>query len=164
MAQSNYTESYLGQLRGLIGKKRIIINAVRAVVYNQHNHLLLIRRRDNKRWAMPAGAMELDESVYECLVREVREESGLDVHSATLFAIWSNPGKTTIVTHYGDPYQLVVFIFRVDEWTGELVTQTDETIDAGFFSMDELPEIAQHYHETIEDLGIYEKECRLILK
>jgi ADP-ribose pyrophosphatase YjhB (NUDIX family) len=164
MTLQSYEDSYLGQLRSLIGKEKIIINAARAVIFDRQGRLLLIRRRDNKRWAMPAGAMELGESIYECLVREVREESGLDVQAATLFAIWSDPIKTSIVTHYGDPYQVIVFVFRVDKWRGELVSQTDETVDAGFFTLDGLPAIAPHYQETLEDLKIFEIKGRFILK
>ena len=164
MSQQSYTKSYLGQLRPLIGKKKVIINAARAVLFDSKGRLLLIRRIDNHRWAMPAGAMELDESIYTCMVREVHEESGLEVESGTLFAIYSDSARTSIVTEYGDPYHLVIFVFRVDSWRGSLITQTDETIDAGFFPLDDLPEIAPRYHETLEDLTQFESRGQVILK
>jgi len=164
MPGQNYEESYLGQLRKLIGREKIIINAARAVIFDDNGSLLLIRRRDNRNWAMPAGAMELGESIWDCMVREVREESGLDVQAAELFAIWSDPAQTSIVTEFGDPYQLVVFVFQVQAWSGELVRETDETIDAGFFQMDALPEIAPHSHQTLEDLKTYNDNAELILK
>jgi len=162
LSQQSYEESYLGQLRKMVGQEKVIIIATRVVIFDDDGRLLLIQRNDNHRWAMVAGAMELDESIYDCLVREVQEESGLEVHRATLFAIWSDPAKTSIVTQWGDPYQLIVFIFRVDEWSGELVRETDETLDAGFFSLDRLPEIAPHYHETLADLEKFDGQ--LILK
>jgi ADP-ribose pyrophosphatase YjhB (NUDIX family) len=164
MSQNNYEDSYLGQLRKIIGREKVIATAVRAVVFDEDGRLLLIRRRDNQRWALPAGTMELDESIYDCLVREVWEETGLTVQEATLFAVWSDPARTSIVTHYGDPYHVVVFVFKVNKWVGEVVRQTDETVDAGFFSLDEMPEMASHYHETLEDLASFEKSARLILK
>jgi hypothetical protein len=37
-------------------------------------------------------------------------------------------------------------------------------VDAGFFPLDGLPDIAPHYHETIKDLEIFEKDCQVILK
>ncbi len=89
--QSSFEESYLGRLRKWIGKERVIITATRAVVFNEWGQLLLIRRRDNGRWVMPAGVMELEESGYDCLVRGVFEDSGLVVEAAILFAIWSVP-------------------------------------------------------------------------
>ena len=45
-----------------------------------------------------------------------------------------------------------MFQFRVDEWTGRLVKETDETIDAGFFFEDDLPEAYEPYTEAFEDL------------
>ena len=112
MSQKSYEESYLGQLRQWVGKEKVIIIAARAVVRDDQGRVLFIRRSDNGKWAMPAGAMELDETIYDCVVREVFEESGLETQAATLFAVWSDPRKTSIVTEYGDPYQLIVFVFR----------------------------------------------------
>jgi ADP-ribose pyrophosphatase YjhB (NUDIX family) len=164
MSQKSYEESYLGQLRKLIGREKVIIIAARAMVRDDQGRVLFIRRRDNGKWAMPAGAMELDKSINDCLVREVYEESGLQTRAATLFAIWSDPKKSSIVTEYGDPYHLVVFVFRVDQWQGELLTETDETLDVRFYSLDQLPETAAHYHETLADLRQFESDGRLILK
>lgn len=164
MSQQSYEESYLGKLRNLIGREKVIIIATRAVVFDESGCLLLIRRRDNGRWAMPAGAMELDESIYDCVVREVLEESGLQVHAATLFAIWSDPEEMSIVTEYGDPYQIVNFIFRVDQWSGKLVRETDETIDAGFFPLDELPDIYPHYLQTLDELNQFEATGKFFLR
>lgn len=165
MTQQSYEESYLGQLRKLVGKEKLLIIAARAIVRDDAGRILLIRRRDNGKWAMPAGAMELDESVYDCVVREVREETGLEVQSATLFAIWSDPKKTSIVTEFGDPYQVISFVFRVDEWRGELITETDETIDARFYPLGTLPETTPaHYLKTLAELSQFEEDGQLILK
>lgn len=61
------------------------------------------------------------------------------------------------MTAYGDPYQVFVTQFLVDEWSGVLVTETDETVDARFFSLDELPvEIPDFYREALEDLQNYD--------
>lgn len=162
--QKSYEESYLGQLRKLIGREKVIIIATRAVVRDNTGRTLFIQRRDNGKWAMPAGAMELDESVYECVVREVSEETGLEVCAATLFAVWSDPGKTSIVTEYGDPYQVISFIFRVDNWRGQLVTETDETINARFYPLDALPETPVHYLKTLDELRQFEEDGQLILR
>ena len=163
MTDQSYEKSYLGKLRKLIGKEKVIINAARAVIFDNVGHLLLIRRRDNRRWAMPAGAMELEESIYDCVIREVLEETGLTVQKAELYSIWSDPVKTSIVTEYGDPYHLVVFVFHIADWSGKLIKLTNETIDAQFFPLDELPDIAQYYHKTILDLETYKLDGRLIL-
>ncbi len=156
----SYEESYLSQVRKLIDKQELIITAARAVIRDQEGRILFIRRRDNGLWAMPAGGQELGESILECLKREVKEESGLDVILATPMAIYS---QVSIVTASGDPYQLFLVQFLVDEWSGELVTETDETVDARFLDLDELPEnIPDSYHEVLKDLQEYDGS--LILK
>ena len=96
-----YEESYLGQIRKLVGDRKVIITAARAVVRDREGRVLFIRRRDNRKWAMPAGSQELDESITDCLRREVKEECGLEVISATPMAIYS---CRSIVTAFGDPY------------------------------------------------------------
>lgn len=155
-----YEESYLSQVQKLIDKQKLIITAARAVIRDQRGCILFIRRRDNGLWAMPAGRQELGESILDCLKREVKEESGLDVILATPMAIYS---QVSIVTASGDPYQIFLVQFLVDEWSGELVTETDETVDARFLDLDELPEnIPDSYHEVLKDL--HEYDGSLILK
>ena len=100
--------------------------------------MLLIRRSDNGRWAVPAGAMELGESIADCAVRELYEETGLRAAAVTPYALYTGPAYT-YTNMYGHTYQLFITSFRVDGWAGELVRETDETTDARFFTPDELP-------------------------
>ena len=87
----NFEDSYVGRLRKLAGSRKLILPGPRVAITDDQGRLLLIRRSDNHEWAMPVGTMELEESVYGALQREVKEETGLDVLSATLFAIYSDP-------------------------------------------------------------------------
>jgi ADP-ribose pyrophosphatase YjhB (NUDIX family) len=148
----DYHESYLGKLRALVDKERLIAPGARAIIQDDEKRVLLVQRRDNSKWVMPAGSMELDESILETCRREVREETGLLVESATLIAIYSHP-RYGFVTSYGDPYQMLAFVFRVDAWSGTLQTRTDETRAAEFFALDNLPDdIVPLYRETLDDL------------
>ena len=150
----SFEESYVGQLRKLVGNRMLLTPGPRAILRDSEGRTLFIRRSDDGRWAWPAGMMELDETVYDALCREVKEETGLDVLSATLIAIYSGP-RFTWVNEYGSEHQGLVFQFRVDKWAGSLVTETDETIDAGFFSEDELPEAFESYREAVSDLRTF---------
>jgi ADP-ribose pyrophosphatase YjhB (NUDIX family) len=165
MAYLSWADSYLGQLRALAGDRTLLFVGARAVVRDEGGRLLLIRRSDNGMWALPAGAMELGESIADCAVREVREETGLEALRITPFAIYSGPAYT-FTNMYGDTYQLYMTVFRVDEWTGELVRQTDETTDAGFFAVDELPTSMPSVilTETLTDLAAFERTGRLVVK
>jgi ADP-ribose pyrophosphatase YjhB (NUDIX family) len=164
MAYLSWADSYLGQLRALVGDRTLLFVGARAVVRDDEGRLLLIRRSDNGMWALPAGAMELGESIVDCAVREVREETGLVALKTTPFAVYSGPAYT-FTNMYGDTYQLFMTAFRVDNWDGELLKETDETIDAGFFAPDELPMLPSHVlAETLDDLASFERDGQIVLK
>jgi 8-oxo-dGTP pyrophosphatase MutT (NUDIX family) len=163
MSHADYHQSYLGQLRQLIGRQKVLAIAARAIIQDSKGRILLVRRRDNGSWVMPAGSIELEESILDCLKREVREETGLTVLSANPIAIYSDP-HYAFVTAYGDPYQMFCLVFVVDEWSGEVKTQTEETTDARFFALDKLPDIPNLYRETLADLQAYQKNGHFILK
>jgi len=149
-----YAESYIGRLRKLVGKEKLIVVAVRAVIRDAQGQVLFVRRSDNARWVMPSGALELGESLFECLQRETREECGLNVLSATPMAIYTYPDS---LTAYGDPYYQLSVQFLVDEWEGDLLNQTDETTQARFFPIKAPPEgVASHYAEVLADLQSYD--------
>ena len=76
-------------------------------------------------------------------------------------AIYSEP-RFSFVTTYGDPYQPLSIVFVVDQWEGELLAETDETTDARFFHLDQLPDVPARYLETLEDLRRY--DGRVIVK
>lgn len=156
-----YEESYLGQLRKDVGKRKLIAISARAIVRDQHGKVLFVRRSDNGDWVMPAGSIELGESILECVKREVKEETGLNVISAIPMAIYSDP-RFSFITSYGDPYQMFTVVFLVDQWSGILISETDETIDAKFFDQENLPNIPELYRETLSDLK--EFKGQLILK
>ncbi|GAA4020912.1 NUDIX domain-containing protein [Allokutzneria multivorans] len=65
--------------------------AVSAVVLDAEGRLLLIRRTDNDRYAIPGGAQECGETVAQAVVREVEEETGVVVEVVSLVGIFSNP-------------------------------------------------------------------------
>lgn len=152
-----FEESYLGQLRKLVGTRMLITSGVNAVVRDDGGRVLLIRRRDNLEWALPGGAMELEQSVYDCLVREVKEETGLDVISATLFAIYSE-ARFVRKDMWGNYSQPLILAFRVDEWSGTLSTETDETVDARFVPAGQAPE---PYAEVMADLARFDGQVIL---
>lgn len=159
-----WSDSYFGQLRALAGDRTLILTATRLVLRDEAGRLLLIRRSDNGVWSVPAGTMELGESIEDCAVRELWEETGLHATAVTPYALHTGPAYTQR-NMFGDTYQHFVVLFRVDRWHGELVRQTDETLDAGFYADSELPQpLSSTVAETVADLGTFEATGRLVLK
>jgi 8-oxo-dGTP pyrophosphatase MutT (NUDIX family) len=136
----------------------------RGVVRDDAGRVLLIRRSDNGFWALPAGAMELGESIAECARREILEETGLVATELTAFALYTGSAYTN-TNMYGHTYQLHITAFRVDDWDGEVLRETDETTDAAFFPLDALPHpLSPSVAETMADLVSFEAGGRLVLR
>ena len=129
----------------------LLTPGVRGLIRNEHGRVLFIRRRDNGKWGLPASAIELRETVYEALRREVKEETGLDVVSATLIAVYSGE-KVAFKSAYGYEYQGLVFAFKVGEWSGSLLRETDETTDAQFLDESQHPSPYSQYREFLDDV------------
>jgi ADP-ribose pyrophosphatase YjhB (NUDIX family) len=153
----SWDESYLGQLRALAGGERVLIMVgARCVLRDAEGQVLLIKRSDNGAWALPAGAMELGENLRACAIREMREETGLVASAITPFALYSQP-QTYGPNMYGHTYQYITLACRVDSYEGDLVRETDETTDAGYFRRDALPESAgASVRRTLNDLEAFE--------
>lgn len=164
MAGIPWAESYLGQLRAVAGERTLLFVGARAVVRDDAGRVLLIRRSDNGHWAVPAGAMELGESIADCGIRELFEETGLTAGAVTPYALYTGP-MYTYTNMYSDTYQLFIVAFRVDTWSGELRRVTEETTDARFFAAGELPAtLAPVVYETLADLATFERTGQLVMK
>jgi 8-oxo-dGTP pyrophosphatase MutT (NUDIX family) len=158
-----WADSYLGQLRAIAGDQILLLVGARCVVRDDAGRLLLIQRTDNGHWAFPAGALELGDSIAECAIREVWEETGLRVTALTPFAMYTG-AHHTITNPFGHTYQLHVMAFRAEAWEGDLVRVTDETLDAGFFNLDALPSpLSGSVPLTMADLARFEETGRFIL-
>jgi ADP-ribose pyrophosphatase YjhB (NUDIX family) len=70
--------------------------SVAAAIIDGYGRFLVIRRADNGRWEPPGGVLELDEPITDGLVREVREETGLDVRPLALTGVYKNMRRAIV--------------------------------------------------------------------
>jgi len=120
-----------------IGKTATLIVACDGVIFDStRGKILLTQREDNRQWCLPGGKMEPGESVSECCAREVLEETGLVVTVERLVGVYSTPNH---ITEYrdGNRKQGVDMVFET-QITGGDVRITEETIDVGYFSAEEI--------------------------
>ncbi|MBI3998409.1 MAG: NUDIX domain-containing protein [Armatimonadetes bacterium] len=102
---------------------------VRAAIFNAAGEVLLVRHAyDQKLWAMPGGAMDEGESPVDAVVREVGEETGLEVKVEGLFGVYwvRNPDNLTLA-------------FRCRVTGGRLRANPGEILEARYFPTDALP-------------------------
>ena len=100
--------------------------SVAAAIVNDDGRLLAIRRRDNGHWEPPGGVLELDETIEEGLVREVREETGLTVRPERLTGVYKNMERG-----------IVALVFRCCVVAGQQ-TSTAEAAEVTWFTADEV--------------------------
>ncbi len=161
----DFEQSYIHQLLHIRQQTGInyqfILPYVRAVIRDEEGRILLVQRSDDGRWVMPSGGMELGETVYAAMCREVREECGLQVLSARLMGIYHSFPRST-----EEMCQYLHFQFMVDAWGGQVVTETEETTAARFWTVAEmcaalqgtspLGQIPDYYAPAIDDLSAYQ--------
>ena len=99
-----------------------------AVIFDDAGRVLLNHRRDCDFWNLPGGGVESGEAPWQAVVREAREETGLEVAVERLVGLYS-------WLHEDD----IIFVFLCHVTGGALITHTDETDDARYFALDALP-------------------------
>lgn len=72
-------------------KANSVVPAAVALVAREDGAVLLIRRTDNGNWALPGGAIEMNESVAEAAIRETFEETGIQIEVTGLLGVYSDP-------------------------------------------------------------------------
>jgi 8-oxo-dGTP pyrophosphatase MutT (NUDIX family) len=150
-----WEDSYLGKLRAVVGDRTLITIGARCVLRDGTGRVLLIQRSDNQVWALPAGTMELGDTLGRTAIREVYEETGLSAEAVTPFALYTRLADKPDM--YGQFYQHITMACRVDGYTGELRRSTDETLDAAWFAPAELPAgVSSNVARTLADLAAFE--------
>jgi 8-oxo-dGTP diphosphatase len=120
------------RLGGLIGWTKLVTPRVGtcAVLLDEGRRVLLCERADGRGWCLPGGYSDPLEPPQETVVREVREETGLEVAVDRLLGVYSVTQRT------GSKIVACAFFCRV---LGGVPGPTDETIDVGWFEESALP-------------------------
>ncbi|GBE20913.1 MAG TPA: NUDIX domain-containing protein [Actinobacteria bacterium] len=119
-----------------------VVPAASAVVTDEDGRLLLGKRTDNNLWTIPGGTMEPGETIADTAVREVKEETGIDVEVVSLVGIYSNPHHVVEYSD-GEVRQQFSVCFACRRIRGEVAT-SDETSEVGYFSPDEIEAMDIH--------------------
>ncbi len=116
-----------------------------AVVLLQHRDKLLLSKRNIEPakglWNFCGGYVELGETVEEAAIREVKEESNLDVQLENLIGIYSEGGGSHVII----AYQASILNHQMSS----LAAQYEEVSELAFFPWEELPTLAFPVHQQI---------------
>jgi 8-oxo-dGTP diphosphatase len=106
--------------------------SVAGVTFDDEGRVLLIRRRDNGQWQAPGGVLELDEAFEQGVVREVLEETGVEVTVEKLTGVYKNLRRG-----------IVALVYRCTPVSGS-PRETVESAETRWFDVDEAKEIMPH--------------------
>jgi len=145
---------YIKNIRAKIGNDLLLLPGVTAVVINDRDEVLLQLRRDTDTWAPPSGGVEPGETVAECAIREVLEETGIEVLPEAVVAVLS--GEAYNVTYpNGDQMATVTTVFRCRPLNAKTPrVNDDESQDVRYFLCDALPENMLPRHQWIIRLAL----------
>lgn len=117
-----------------------------AVVIRRDDKILLVKRGPGTArsgfWAVPAGFVDYGEEIRSAAARELREETGLIADIGEVLWVASN---------FHDPHKLTVGIWFEGTERGGVLEAGDDAVEVGFFSLDDLPELAFKTDQALFD-------------
>ena len=129
---------YIRKLRDKIGHDPVLIPAVSGIIVDKEGRVLLHRSSDDGKWYTIGGAIEPGEHPADAVVREVREETGLEVVPLRVIAVQSSP----LITYpNGDQIHYVGIAFLCRVVGGTLHVADDESLELRYFAPDPFPEL-----------------------
>ncbi|MCI8794107.1 MAG: NUDIX domain-containing protein [Bacilli bacterium] len=132
-----FTRLLMGEL-----KHRFVLlqDGAAAVILNDKKQILLQSRADRDKWGLPGGCQELGERFVDTVIREIKEETNLDVNVSDLKLIDIVSGSSRRNDYpNGDVVINNTVLYMTDKYTGELKWDS-ESKDMRFFDLDKLPE------------------------
>ena len=105
--------------------------------------IVLIKRKNPPYgWAVPGGFVDYGETLEEAAVREMKEETNLDVELERQMHTYSDPKR--------DPRGHTITTFFIGVGKGELKAQ-DDALEVGVFGKDEIPPLAFDHEKVLDD-------------
>ena len=151
--------SYLQWLRRHVGQQKVLLVFATACVRDENGRLLWQQRGDFGWWGLPGGILELDESLPQCAVREVREETGLDVRPTRLIGMYTSPDYEVIYPN-GDEVQQITAAFECRIIGGTLQADGDETLGLAWREANDVPpDTSPWYQAMVADLLLGQPEA-----
>lgn len=115
--------------------------------FKNNKKILLIERKNppfEKCWALPGGFIEMDETLEQSALRELKEETSLQLTSLNQFAAYGDPGR--------DPRERTVSVVFYTILDDEIVPCAgDDASKAKWFSIKNIPDLAFDHKKILDD-------------
>ncbi|MFC5720569.1 NUDIX domain-containing protein [Streptomyces gamaensis] len=124
-----------------------LVVAASAVVTDDEGRILLQRRRDNGLWALPGGGMEMGDSLPGAAVREVKEETGLDVEISGLVGTYTDPRH--IIAYSDGEVRRQFNVCFTARMTGGTLAVSEESSEVRFVEPELLDSLPMHHTQRL---------------
>jgi ADP-ribose pyrophosphatase YjhB (NUDIX family) len=131
---------YIARLRSFIGNELLQLPSVATLCRDDQQRVLLVRQTDSGKWATPGGAIEPGESPEDAAIREMREETGLEIVIDGLRAALGGPEYRTTYSN-GDEISFVALVYDATIIGGEATPDEEETTAVEWFSLEEVDKL-----------------------
>jgi ADP-ribose pyrophosphatase YjhB (NUDIX family) len=140
---------FIVDLRARIGNDALWLPGVTAVVLDDDGRVLLVRRADNDLWTLVTGGLEPGEQPAVGAVREVLEETAVIAVAERIVSVFALP---LVIYGNGDQVHYLDVAFRCRALSGAARVNDDESVDVGWFHLDELPaSLPDRHRRCIQD-------------
>ena len=143
---------------GVLKHKFVLLqDGAAAIIVNEKGQILMQSRSDKDLWGLPGGCQELGERFQDTIIREVKEETNLDVteDNLELIDIISGPTRRNSYPN-GDVVINNTALYCVKNYSGEL-KWNEESKDMRFFDLDNIP-TNQNDPDLVETYKLYLKK------
>ncbi len=115
--------------------------SVGAIIFNDEGKILLCKRSQNAKnergcWEAPGGAVEFGETLEHAIVREIKEELGVE-----LKLLKQMPAANHIIPAEHQHWIPSAFISRIKDGKKPKIMEPDKCDEIGWFPLDNLPSL-----------------------
>lgn len=143
-------------------KPNSLVPAASAIVVNDEGKILLHKRSDNHLWSLPGGAMDLGESIEETIIREVKEETGLDVEVLRCIGLYTDP-QHIIAYSDGEIRQQFSICFHCQPIGGKIMISSEST-QVMFFTKEEIEQMDLHPAQRIRISDYFADQANVFIR
>lgn len=111
---------------------------VRAFILNEKGEVLMVREQIDGRWTLPGGWADIGYTPTEMVVKECREEAGIEVEVGRLLAVFDKK----LHPHPPEPYYIYKLMFLCTAKTHQLQPGHD-ILEVGYFDRNNLPPLSE---------------------
>lgn len=110
---------------------------IRGLVLDADNKILLVKESTDSRWSLPGGWADVGYSPKETILKEIKEETGLDAEVKQLLAVFDKNKHD----HPPEPHYVFKMVFYCTALSTTLQKGFD-VLDIGYFDINDLPELS----------------------